>query len=199
MISTYEISVVAELPSLGEEPSTLAAFKRHAGLPVDPDWTESDTLLKSYLLSAEIYVNAQTSKPYRPTDFIEKHRAVCRDSSGHQILQLHRWPISPTNFSLVSIDEDAVETAYTSDDYTLANGWKPAIVFKKSFVAPTPPDVLYPWRVSYTAGGQQNAMQLIAIFQLATYYNRFPEAIGKPVPDSVFQSHLDVCCAGGFL
>lgn len=179
------------LTSLGENAETLLAFKYHAGLATDAEWTEADFNLKTYLLSAERYVNEQTGSPYRLMSFTEKLRWLTYDPcSKLYFLPLSRSPASASEINFLGDPDDI---AYIEDtDYELLTEPTPRIIFFSTFTVPDKSLRAYPWEVTYSAGGLESPLQLVAIFQLAAYYYRFPEAVGKPVPDSVLASHLDV-------
>lgn len=199
---TEEYAVTSTvLTSLGLDATTLANFKYHAGLDTDPSWTEADGLLQKYLLTAEKYINAEASAPYREMAYTQRFRCLAFSPREQRYyLSLQMWPIKATSTSIVSKDDTGTQVTYVEGtDYEISNGPKPCLVFKYGWTPPTTSQVLYPWTVTYTAGGLQNEIQLTAIFQLAAYYQRFPEAMGKPVPDNIFQSHIDAISAGGYL
>lgn len=179
------------LTSLGEDAETLLAFKYHAGLTTDEEWTEANFNLKTYLLSAEHYVTEQSGSPYRLMEFTEKRRRLSYDPcSKLYFLPLSRSPASDSAITFLGNPDSLSYTEGT--DYELLAEPTPRVIFFSTFTVPDKSLRAYPWEITYSAGGQLNPMQLVAIFQLAAYYYRFPEAVGKPVPDSVLASHLDV-------
>ena len=174
------------LASLGDDAAVLADFKLHAALPADADWTEADSLLRQYLLSAELYATDMSGQPYQQMEFTERFRSIRAD--GYYYLPLKRFPASDTEITFSN-------TVYEEgSDYSLVDK---RLIFPFDFSCPSSTDP-YPWTVTYKAGGAEDPRQLMAIFQLAAYYYRFPESVGKPVPDSVFTSHLDIV-SGSFL
>lgn len=190
MLPTSVLFSNTTLVSLGDDTEVLADFKLHAALPADVDWTEADPLLRRYLLSAELYVAEMSGQPYRQMEFTERFRWARKDSFIY--LSLKRFPASDTE---ITMSADSGEVVYEEDtDYSLVDK---RLIFPADFSCPSSTDP-YPWTVTYKAGGAEDPRQLMAIFQLAAYYYRFPESVGKPVPDSVFTSHLDVV-SGSFL
>lgn len=176
------------LPSLGEDAQILLDFKQHAGLPGDSDVTELDSLLKRLLLSAENLVDRITGRPYREREFTEKFR--CLSGGEFYFLRLTRSPVSEP--VVVVTNSDGNEVTYVeSTNFELNNCLQPELIFPLDF-SPENTTKVFPYVVTYTAGGEELPEQLVAIFQVAANYYRNPEAMsGSGDLDSVVMAHLD--------
>ena len=200
------------------DPSIMLDLKNHAGLPPDVSWTESDSLLARYMVAAENQVDKLTSQPYRQRTFtltttglsrLHKPRQPKRHIYDILAGQYHFYgwelPIRPI-IGTVSIawtdDNGNTGTYVTGTDCKLygAAALTPEIIFPVTFTPP--PTVLtpYPYILTVTAGGTQDPVALIAMFEIATFYYRYPEAAaaGQLPPSQIFQANIDYL-KGSFL
>lgn len=194
------------LLSIGLNPQTLLQFKNAAVLPPDTDWTEADSLLQSYLLTAERIVDKFTDRPYRQRTFklsygnIEK---FFRPRNG--IFWGWRLPLRPIiSVGITYTLGDGTTGSYvTGTDYQLfgTTSLTPEIIFPMPFSPPaTWGNSPYPWVLNVVAGGEMLEEQKTTIFELAAYYYRFPEAatLGVVPTTTMFQANLDAI-RGSFL
>lgn len=187
-----------QLVSLGEDPSLLLDFKQFAGLPTEPTWTKADRLLKGRLDSAEKMVDHLTGYPYRIRSFKASYECFQRITVGRQTyygLELTRRSLQ-SDPTIAWTDTNGATGTYTVADFSVvgAKHLKPLIIFPFSYSPPDFSDVPFPLVVTFTAGSNsKEAVALTAIFELATFYYRFPEAAnGSELPmTNVFTAHLD--------
>lgn len=198
------------LVSIGLDAPTLLAFKSHAALPTDSDWTESDALLQSYLLSAERQVDELSGYPYRVRSFTYTMESLgwyvppgglYRNVRGHIIptrLVAFDFPMRPVTGTptLTCLDLNNVTTTYTAGvDFNVigANSIRPHGIFTNGFVLPSVYGVAYPFTLTFSAGGGIDAaIALICIFEYAAAYYRSPESAGEKLSyiSQVFDANI---------
>lgn len=192
------------LVSIGNDAPTLLAFKAHCGLPTMAEWTEADYLLKSNLAAAERTIDELCGVPYRLRSYKFTLDRIERNLPS-QFYGI-RLPCYPVN-SGITIDwraDDLSSGSYVQNtDFSLfgAKTHSPEIIFPLSLVLPTTAQTAYPFVVNFTAGpGEMKEIAMIAMFELAAYYYRCPEAISDKNPNagSIYQAHLDLL-ANNFL
>lgn len=193
-----------ELESIGEDADVLTDFKYHASLETNPDWTEADSLIKTMLLSAEAMIDGLSSAPYRTRTWIMSLDDL--EWCCHKRLYLFKFPVRPLTEDLVTVDwkdRNGDTGTYTEvTDFTVygRNSLSPEAYFPVGFRRPWTHQVPYPYTVSFKNAAQtalQGPAQL-AIFELAAYYFRNPEAMSDKQPNAgkIFQANLDILKAG---
>lgn len=198
--------VADNLTSIGDDAATLLAFKSHAGLPVDPDWTESDALLKSYLLTAERLTDELTNYPLRPRSY------------KYTFQSFHRFRPRPANYRILSCssistlkfpmrcitgtptidwtaDDGTTGTWTAGTDFTVfgENSIDPQLSFPYSFVFPVTDNTNYPFVLHFNAGGGVDApVARLCVFEYAAAYYRKPEMAGQRMDyvSQVFDANL---------
>lgn len=190
------------LKSIGLDPRLLLAFKIHAGLSPDPNWTESDFLIQAYLAAAERFVDEVTGTPYRVRHYKLSLDQICRNDRNRLDRNYHiRLPRYPVNTG-VSIDwtaDDLSEGTFTEGtDFEVfgPSTLSPEIIFTDlDFQLPSTVETVYPYILTFTAGpGSMAEISQVAIFELAAYYFRNPEAQQEKNPKvgTIFQSNIDM-------
>ncbi len=201
--------ITDELTSIGNDAATLLSFKGHCALPPEASWTESDPRLKAYLLAAEIHVDQLGGVPYRPRTFRLSFPDFIRlkKPGSCQMFKGFRLPFRPVDLeedvTIDWTDDDAVTGIYDQDDFTVygPNSLSPEIIFPGDFTPESTATVPYPYVVTYTtAASELAAVALIAIFELAAYYYRYPEAISDKNVNAgqIYQANIDFL-KGSFL
>lgn len=197
------------LVSIGLDAPTLLAFKSHAALPTDPDWTESDALLQSYLLSAERQVDEMSGYPYRSRSFAytmehlewyvpKSYRRHWDRFTFPTRLVAFDFPMRPVTGTptLACLDPNNVTTTYTAGvDFNVigANSIRPHGIFTNGFILPSVYGVAYPFTLTFSAGGGIDAaIALICIFEYAAAYYRSPESAGEKLSyiSQVFDANI---------
>lgn len=211
------------LVSIGLDASTLLAFKSHAALSVDPNWTESNALLQSYLLAAERQVDELSGLPYRSRSFtysVEEIQTYCpgkrrpdyrfcfeswhhKGVDSYWSIPLTMRPITGTPTITWAANNGTSGTWTAGIDFSVygPTSLTPRIVFPYSFSLPATDGVPYPYVVNFTAGGgPDNAVALVCIFEYAAAYYRMPEAVGEKLSyvSRLFDSNL-AFLTGSFL
>lgn len=186
---------------IGDDAPTLLAFKIFAGLPADTRWTEADGLLKSLLAAAEARVVSLTGCSYQVRSYSYQLDGFCR-SGGFYSLRLPVYPVlvseeSPTTINWVDNNEDS-GTFEEDEDYKIygRTTLTPEIIFlDKQLVLPSTNLVPYPYTVNLVAGPcQEQDVARTTIFELATFYYRFPEAMTDKNPNvgPMFNANIDM-------
>lgn len=189
---------IQERPSsLAEDPTKVLAFKVHAGLPTFSQWTEKDPQIKSYLKSAERHVSIVTGCPYGETGF--SYQLSCLpEIRGRVRFRLPIYPITGDT-TIDWTDKDGNTGQYTEGEEFGVYGkttLTPEIIFlSRDFDLPDVSDVVYPFTVNFTAGpcAEPDICQM-AIFELAAYYWRFPEAVNETNPKvgQIYEANIDL-------
>lgn len=196
-----------ELESIGEDAATLLAFKAHAGLPVDSEWTESDDLLKSYLLVAERLVDELTNYPLRPRSYTYTFQSFSwlRTVRPGNCRLLSLCPIASLKFPMRCIlgtptidwtaDDGTTGTWTAGEDFTVfgENSIVPQLSFPHSFEFPVTGNTNYPFVLHFDAGGGVDApVAKLCTFEYAAAYYRKPEMAGQKMDyvSQVFDANL---------
>ena len=198
--------------SIGCDPAVLLAFKSHAALPVDPSWTESDPLLKAYLLAAEQQVNWLTGMPYEPDqytltfDTFDWKRSK-QTGSGWNV---RGFPFAEKKIPMRPVAQSPEPTiSWTANDGTTGtwvagtdfnivgvNSITPKLYFPYDFVFPQTAQVPYPfvltWSTTGVRGSGYDGVAKICIFEYAAAYYRKPEMAGQKIDfvSQVFDANL---------
>lgn len=199
------------LVSLGADPTTLDAFKRHAQLPTASTWTESDLLLQGYLLAAERIVDDLSGMTLRARSFtltfecFDERRHRCYRGRSFRSLRYPKRPIvgHPT---IAWTAADATTGTWTSGtDFATygANAIRPELMFPLDFQFPDVFGLPFPYVLSFTTGPAEPsyaAAAMICIYELAAAYQRNPEMSGKELISysPIFDANLTLL-QGSFL
>lgn len=178
------------------EPVTAAEFKTFARIDGSTEDTQIEAMLKAVRQSAELWTGrAFISQTYVMTlDFWPKNG----------IIQLPRPPLISVT-SIVTLDEDNVETTYSSSNYYLNTVSTPAeIILKSGATAPTKDTRERGWiKVTFKAGYgdtaanvPQQIKEAIKMWATVVYENRTPLS---PEPPSNVQDILGLNKVARFL
>lgn len=202
------------IPSIGNDAAILLAFKAFCGLPTDASWTESDTLLKGLLASAERLVDELSGCPFQVRTFKYTFDSFsCLKKNTREIprgwnffgpnnrfysLKLPVWPIAADPLVTITwLDDTGASGTWTQGtDFDLfgANTLTPEIIFPYAFNPPSTHTIPYPFVASFKAGGGLDIdVAKLCVFELASAYYRSPEMMveKEPYVSITFQANLD--------
>lgn len=198
------------LVSIGLDAPTLLAFKQHAALAPDDDWTEADLLLQGYLSAAERSVDEITASPYRGRSFkysverMEQYTPSWRARSSwfsrcnsFWSIKLPMRPVTGTPTIAWTASDGTTGTWTAGTDFTVfgSSSLTPEIIFPYDFVLPPTDGVPFPFVVTFNAGGGiDTSVGLVCIFEYAAAYYRSPESVGEKLTyvSKLFQANMDL-------
>lgn len=185
MLRTYLEPILTRqsdsLVSIGLDPPTLLAFKLHAGLPGESTWTEADNSIQGMLSAAEDMIDDQCGTPYRLRSY--QYQVQCIDGRNRSWLSvpLPVYPISSVVTIAWTDDIGNHGTYVQGTDFQLVGpkSLNPNLLFPLQTFRPiTAVRTAYPFTLTFTAGpGLKQSAQRLAIFQLAAFFYRYPEAM----------------------